>query len=119
MRKWSLCIWRLGFDQKLVILNSTLKRMVLHIFLDGNDIKLIIKDGDKIIGEISWHGEHSLSEQLLGKIDELLRENGLKKEEIEKVETQVSETTGITSRRIVETIAEAWNVGRELTKKNV
>ena len=88
--------------------------MILFIQLDANDIKLTIKDGDKTIGESSWHGEHSLSEQLLGKIDELLKESGLKKEDIEKVETQVSETTGVTSRRIVETVAEAWNVGRGL-----
>lgn len=91
--------------------------MVLNIFLDANDIKLIIKDGGKTIAESFWHGEHSLSEQLLGKIDDLLDENGLKKEDIEKVETEVSETTGVTSRRIVETVAEAWNVGREIAKK--
>lgn len=91
--------------------------MILLIQLDGNDIKLILKDADRIISESFWHGEHSLSEQLLGKIDELLKESGLKKEDIEKVETEISETTGVTSRRIVETVAEAWNFGKEMMGK--
>jgi len=93
------------------------KIMILLIKIDNNDIKLTIKDGDKAIAESFWHGEHSLSEQLLGKIDELLNENGLEKGDIEKVETKVSETTGVTSRRIVETVAEAWNVGKEMMGK--
>ncbi len=91
--------------------------MVLQIFLNNNDIKLTLKADGKIIGEASWHGEHSLSEQLLPQIDALLQKSGVKKEEVEKVETKISETTGVTSRRIVETIAEAWNVGREIIKK--
>jgi hypothetical protein len=91
--------------------------MILLIQLDGNDIKLAIKDVDKTIAESSWQGEYSLSEQLLGKIDELITENGLKKEEIEKVETRISETTGVTSRRIVETVAEAWNAGKQMMGK--
>lgn len=91
--------------------------MILLIHLNNNDINLTLKADDKIIGEALWHGEHSLSEQLLSQIDALLQKSGVKKEEVEKVETKISETTGVTSRRIVETIAEAWNVGRELVEK--
>ncbi len=91
--------------------------MNLLIVLDGNDIKLVLKDADKIISEASWHGEHSLSEQLLSEIDALLQKSGVKKEQVKKVETEVSETTGVTSKRIVETIAEAWNAGREMSKE--
>lgn len=90
--------------------------MMLLIKLDGNDIKLILKDADKTIGESFWHGEHSLSEQLLTQIDGLLQKSGVKKEQVEKVETEISETTGVTSRRIVETVAEAWNFGREMNR---
>jgi len=90
--------------------------MILLIQLDGNDIKLILKDADKIISESFWHGEHSLSEQLLAQIDGLLQKSGVKKEQVEKVETEISETTGVTSRRIVETVAEAWNVANKLGK---
>lgn len=91
--------------------------MELVINLDGNDIKFSLKDNNKIVGETMWHGEYSLSEQLLPQIDALLQKSGVKKEEVEKVETEISETTGVTSRRIVETIAQAWNVGREIDSK--
>ena len=46
--------------------------MVLYIELDGNNISVTIKKGGKTIDSSSWFGEHSLSEQLLVKIDELL-----------------------------------------------
>lgn len=86
--------------------------MNLIISLDSNDIKLTLKDANKTISESSWHGEHSLSEQLLAQIDALLQKNGVKRGQVEKVETEISETTGITSRRIVETVAEAWNASK-------
>ena len=57
--------------------------MILYIFLDGNNIKLSIKLGRKIIAEHAWQGEYSLSEQLLPKINELLRKNKIPKEKVE------------------------------------
>lgn len=82
--------------------------MNLVIELDGNDIKLTIKSGRKVVGEFSWQGEYSLSEQLLPKIDELLRKNKVDKKEIKKVLTKISPTSGVTSSRIVQTVAKAW-----------
>jgi len=84
--------------------------MILNIFLDGNDIKLIIKNGKKIIAESSWSDEYSLSEQLLPRIDALLNKNKISKSDIIKVIPKISKTSGVTSSRIVQTVAKAWNV---------
>jgi hypothetical protein len=87
------------------------KTMNLIIALDGNNISLAIKEGEKTVDELSWVGEHSLSEQLLPKIDELLLKNGLNRKAVDKVLISVSSTSGVTSSRIVQTVAEAWNAG--------
>jgi len=85
--------------------------MILQISLDGNDIKLTLKDDRKIVDELSWNDEYTLSEKLLPNIDELLRKNKISKSKIEKVTTKISKTSGVTSARIVRTIAAAWNLG--------
>ncbi|HOW60866.1 MAG TPA: hypothetical protein P5548_03775 [Candidatus Moranbacteria bacterium] len=84
--------------------------MILYIFLDGNNIKLSIKSGRKIIAEHAWQGEYSLSEQLLPKINELLRKNKIPKEKVERIIPKVSEISGVTSTRIVQSIVKAWNI---------
>ena len=83
--------------------------MILNISLDGNDIKLTIKNGSKIVGESSWYGEYTLSEQLLPQIDALLRKNKIDKNDIKNVTTKISKTSGVTSSRIVQTVAKAWS----------
>ena len=85
--------------------------MNLTIYLNGNDIKLVIKKSRKIIDSSSWTGEYTLSEQLLPQIDSLLKKNKISKKEIEKVSTKISKTSGVTSTRIVQTVAKAWNAG--------
>lgn len=84
--------------------------MYLYIFLDGNNIKLVIKSGHKIIAESSWIGEYSLSEQLLPKIDELLKKNKIFKKDIKKIIPKISKISGVTSARIVQTVTKAWNL---------
>ncbi len=85
--------------------------MNLMISLDGNDIKLILKDGRKIVGEFSWTDEYTLSEKLLPNIDALLKKNKVSKHDIGKVTTKITKTSGVTSSRIVRTVAKAWGVG--------
>ncbi|HPN55071.1 MAG TPA: hypothetical protein PLB52_04065 [Candidatus Moranbacteria bacterium] len=87
--------------------------MNLIIELDGNNITLIIKNGSKIIDRSFWQGEYSLSEQLLPKIDELLRKNNIDKSKIKKVIPKISRISGVTSSRIVQTVAKAWNTGQK------
>lgn len=85
--------------------------MVLEISLDGNNIKLTLKDGRKVIGSFAWLDEHTLSEKLLPNIDALLKKNKVSKKQIEKVTTKISKVSGVTSSRIVQTLAKAWNTG--------
>lgn len=83
--------------------------MNLIISLDVNDIKLTIKDGRKIVGELSWTGEYTLSEMLLPNIDKLLKENKISKHDVKKATAKISKTSGVTSTRIVQTVVKAWN----------
>jgi tRNA A37 threonylcarbamoyladenosine modification protein TsaB len=86
--------------------------MKLIIELNGNQINLVIKQNNKVIAESSWLGEYTLSEQLLPQIDALLKKNKIDKKEIEKVTTKISKTSGVTSSRIVQTVAKAWGAKR-------
>lgn len=83
--------------------------MILYIFLDGNNIKLTLKNGKNVVDSSEWLGEYSLSEQLLPKIDELLKKNKIDKKEITKIVPKISQVSGVTSSRIVTTLAKAWN----------
>lgn len=84
--------------------------MILQIILDVNDIKLILKNGRKVIGELAWTDEYTLSEKLLPNIDALLNKNKVSKKDITKVVAKITKTSGVTSTRIVQTIVKAWNI---------
>lgn len=86
--------------------------MNLIINLNGNDIKLVLKNGRKIIAESSWSDEYSLSEKLLPNINALLKKNKIPKNKITKVIPRINPTSGVTSSRIVQTVAKAWNAGQ-------
>lgn len=84
--------------------------MNLLITLDVDNISLTLKDGRKIVGEFSWNDEYTLSEKLLPNIDALLKQSKIKKEQVEKITTKITKTSGVTSARIVRTVAKAWNL---------
>lgn len=83
--------------------------MNLIIYLDVNDIKLTLKSGRKIVGELAWVGEYTLSEMLLPNIDKLLKQSKVSKHEVKKASAKISKTSGVTSTRIVQTVVKAWN----------
>ena len=85
--------------------------MLLEINLDRNNIKLILKRGRRTVADFSWQDEYTLSEKLLPNIEALLKKNNVKKQEVEKVTTKISKISGVTSARIVQTVAKAWNIG--------
>ncbi len=85
--------------------------MILQISLDGDNIKLSLRNGRKCVDVLTWNDEYTLSEQLLPNIDKLLQKNKIAKKQIEKVTTKITKTSGVTSARIVQTIAKAWNLG--------
>lgn len=83
--------------------------MNLIISLDGNNIKLTLKEGRTLVDELGWEGEYSLSEMLLPNIDKLLEKAKVSKKEVTKVQAKISKVSGVTSSRIVQTVAKAWN----------
>jgi tRNA A37 threonylcarbamoyladenosine modification protein TsaB len=87
--------------------------MNLIISLDVNNISLTLKDGRKIIGELAWTDEYTLSEKLLPNIDALLKKCKVSKQEVIKVTTKITKTSGVTSSRIVQTVAKAWELGQK------
>ena len=91
--------------------------MNLIISLDVNNINLTLKDGKKIVGELAWTDEYTLSEKLLPNIDALLKKNNVSKHDVEKVTTKISKISGVTSARIVKTVASGWNLARKLDKR--
>lgn len=84
--------------------------MILKIILQKSTVKLVLKDGDKEVAESGWDGDLSLSERLLGEIDTLLKNNNISKEQIKKAVAVYDEESSVTSARIVQTVADAWNV---------
>ena len=78
--------------------------------MEKSNVKLLIKDGDKIVAQSGWDGDLSLSERLLGEIDNLLRCNGFSKEQVGKAVAVYDEESSVTSARIVQTVADAWNI---------
>jgi len=91
--------------------------MILQIHLDGNSITLALKDGRKIVDTFSWIGEYSLNENLLPNINTLLEKNKIDKRDIEKVVAKITKTSGVTSARIVQTVANGWNMAVKLDKQ--
>jgi tRNA A37 threonylcarbamoyladenosine modification protein TsaB len=87
------------------------KDMILQITLDINDIKITLKDGRKIVGELAWTDEYTLSEKLLPNIDALLKNCKVSKHDVQNVTTKITKTSGVTSTRIVQTVAKAWGLG--------
>ncbi len=53
--------------------------------------------------------EHSLSRELLPKIDELLKRNKLSTKDAESVHVESDQDESFTTTRIARTVAEAWN----------
>lgn len=82
--------------------------MILEISLNERKVTLFLRKGDDVIAEHSWEDENALSERLLGEIDNFLSRNSVKKEDIEKVESR-AENAGLTSGRIIKTVADGWN----------
>lgn len=84
--------------------------MTLEIILEKSNVKLVLKKDDKAVAESGWDGDLSLSERLLVEIDGLLEKSGIAKEQVGKAVAIYDEESSVTSARIVQTVADAWNV---------
>lgn len=85
------------------------KHMKIIIEIKEGAAKLVLKDNEKIVDEFVFSTDHSISEKLLPAIDDILSKNGLKPEDIEKMEAATDLGESYTSRRIVEAVANAFN----------
>lgn len=83
--------------------------MTLEIILEKSNVRLAVKDGLRVAASSGWEGDLSLSEKLLLEIDNLLKKNNIAKEEIKKTIAIYDSESSVTSARIVQTVADAWN----------
>ena len=84
--------------------------MILEIILDKKNVRIVIKNNNEVVAETGWEGDLSLSEKLLLEIDRMLSEKGISKSEIKKVNAVYDDKSSVTSARIVQTVADAWNI---------
>ena len=78
--------------------------MNLIIDLSGQEIKLVLKRGNKKIASHSWTGLYQLSETLISEIDKFLKKNKVKLEDIGGVEVVPSKES-LVSTRIAKAVA--------------
>lgn len=83
--------------------------MLLKIILDKSNVRVQIIRDSEIIAEKFWEGDLSLSERLLNEIDQLLLANNISKSNIFRAMAVCDEKSSVTSARIVQTVADAWN----------
>ncbi|MDO9231581.1 MAG: hypothetical protein Q7U36_03855 [bacterium] len=83
--------------------------MEIIIKIQERKISIILLQNKKEVDFLDIVEEHSLSEKLLPEIDQLLRKNKLKLEDIEKVTVDSDQEDNFTTTRIAKSVANAWN----------
>lgn len=83
--------------------------MRILITIQDKKIKLALLDGKKKLDSWLIEDEHRLSEELLLRIDKMLKKNKFKPEDIGKIEVETDQTDSFTTTRIAKTTADAWN----------
>jgi tRNA A37 threonylcarbamoyladenosine modification protein TsaB len=91
--------------------------MELEIQLEKNRTKLTLKNDDKIIDTLEWEEKNNLSQTLLKQIDKLIKKHDLDKKEI-NLSVKSSVPSGFTSTRIAQSVAGAFNWGKQKKNKN-
>lgn len=86
--------------------------MILEIRLEKSHVKITLMKDGVVIAEKSWEGDLSLSERLLVEIDGLFEKNNIAKDDIQKAVAIYDERSSVTSARIVQTVADAWNLSK-------
>jgi len=83
----------------------------MNIEIDINDkkIKLLLKEGNRIIDSIFWKEDRNLSQKLLVEIDNLLTKNRLDSSDIKKMEVKTGISEKFTTVRIAKVVANTFN----------
>jgi len=64
---------------------AALENLVLYLDTANDETKIAVFDSSKLIGKKQWNGRGDLSETLLVKIEEQLKENQVKLSQLEKI----------------------------------
>lgn len=91
--------------------------MVLEIEIKEKLITLSLKKKRIIADLISWPEDHSLSRNLLPRIDSLLKKNGIKPKDLRNIRLKSDLDENFTTYRIAKSIAETLNFFLKQKKK--
>jgi len=83
--------------------------MRILIKIQEKKVKIVLWDGKKEMDSLEITEEHALSQELLPKIDALLKRNKLKPEEVVKMQVESDQGDAFTTTRLAKTVAEVWN----------
>lgn len=88
--------------------------MNILIEIKEKTIKLCLIQKEKQMDALEFSGNHSLSEILLSKIDELIAKNELKLSDIEKMTVKSNIPDNLTTVRIAKIVAKTFNFSKNV-----
>ena len=84
--------------------------MEILIIIKEKKVKIGLIENKKALDSLEIVEEHTLSQKLLPKIDELLKRNGLTSKDIREVQVESDQGENFTTTRIAKTIAQIWKL---------
>ncbi|MDH4330609.1 MAG: hypothetical protein OEV93_03600 [Candidatus Moranbacteria bacterium] len=85
----------------------------IEIKIEDNKITLILKNEDQVVDELSWSEKHNLSGELLGRIDELITNNNVERNDVKNVWVNTDIDEKFTTVRIAKVVANTFNYVNE------
>jgi hypothetical protein len=83
--------------------------MELIINIKDRKIKIILQKDKDVLDEIKFDEEYNLSEKLLPSVDEILKKNNLKTENISEMKVESDLDDSFTTYRIAKSVADSFN----------
>jgi len=87
--------------------------MNIRIILKKDEVSIEITKNRKLIGNLSFRENHSLSDALLANLDKLLKKNKISQREIKKVYIKSEFPDSYTSTRIAKSLEKSFNFALE------
>jgi tRNA A37 threonylcarbamoyladenosine modification protein TsaB len=85
--------------------------MILRLEIVKNKGKLLLKENDRVVDEVTFFVDNTLSQILLPHIEAFLEKNHIREYEIKNFEYEAKEC-GLTTERIGASIVKAYNFGK-------
>lgn len=83
--------------------------MNLIIKIENRKVRIILEKEKNVLDEIHFDEEYNLSEKLLPSIDEILKKNNLKPEDISECQVDADIDDSFTTYRIAKAVANSFN----------